>query len=162
MPVICEQLRLAYFPVPKVACTSLKSYFFRINNRADFTRFKVGDRHVTIHHVPGYAEEAFRPEFRDRFSGYERIAIVRDPLDRLTSAFRNKVAKARLLERDADAVRLCQIEGLASDPDLETFLLNVERYARLSTEIKHHTISQRHFLGEDLGFYDRVFRLEDV
>lgn len=162
MPVICEQLRLAYFPVPKVACTSVKSMFFRINNRADFARFKADGRGVGIHDIPGYKGPAYKPHFRKRYAAYERIAVVRDPLQRLVSAYRSKVVRGNLIERDEAARRACAAEGLPSEPDLGGFLLNVAFYAAVSQQVGHHVAPHTNFLGDDMGFYHHVFRIEDV
>src|SRR3569832_407610 len=52
--------------------------------------------------------------------------------------------------------------GLPADPDLDTFILNVEKYSASSWEIQFHVASPRHFVGSSLFLYDNVFRFEEM
>ena len=51
---------------------------------------------------------------------------------------------------------------LSLDPDPDTFFLNLDRYARLSSSIHHHIIPTRYFTGPGLSVYSRVYKTEEM
>ena len=44
MPIVLDDLKLSYTPVPKTACTSLKMVFFDIENGREFVPFRHNGR----------------------------------------------------------------------------------------------------------------------
>ena len=101
MPVTCQTTKTLYFPIPKVACTSLKKRFWELKNGRSFpnqkTLFRRVRRHlgipmaeVRIQSEVGYETVDFN-SLVELPAGFESLAIVRDPVARLKSAWSNKV-----------------------------------------------------------------------
>lgn len=84
--IIIHELKAVYWPIPKNACTTLKTYY------ADMMKLKYDG---LVHDAPF--------EYTDKpIHGYYNFAIVRNPIDRLCSLFKNKVRP----DRDTDAMYL--------------------------------------------------------
>lgn len=166
MAVVSEKARVLYVVVPKAACTSIKTLFLKLDGgtldapRAGLVarmlgREKTGPR--SVHQIPGYVTQPFSaaPAVRD---GFERITVLRDPLARLHSAWSNKATAANFARRgETEAL---QSVGLKLNPTFGEFLDRFERYSALSGAVAVHSRSLAWHLGETLGWYDRLFRLE--
>jgi hypothetical protein len=92
-----------------------------------------------------------------RLPGFLRVAIVRDPVRRFISAYRNRVLHYG--EADESILQKSGVEGIPGRPDLATFVAHLAEYQKLP-KIAHHTRPQTFFLGRDLRFFDRVFQVE--
>jgi hypothetical protein len=139
--------RFVYFPVPKCGSTSLKTVILRHNEPEIFT-----DRIATIeeaHNFPGFGSERWPDGFRKwtRRPFIRPFCIIRDPLERFVSAYRNQVVfKGRM----------------ASPPDINTFALGISEYSQFSEAIRYHFAPMVEFIGERPWYYDRVFLLRDI
>lgn len=145
MPVLANLSRLAFYPVPKNACTSVKIVLRRAETG------EVSDDIEQAHRWQG------TPGFEPAPEGYRTFCVVRDPVDRFISGYRNRVGHFGELGEGAvpdDAMRAL---GLQYDPDIEFFALHLAQYMAVSESIDHHFRPQAYFLGWDLKFYDRVF-----
>ena len=80
MAVISNKLKLVYFPIPKIACTSIKNMFFELEyglNRKEFRSKHPGFR---LHqHWPSVA---FAVSKKDTKEGFLKIAFLREPKKR--------------------------------------------------------------------------------
>lgn len=157
MTVILPDHKLFYAAVPKVACTSIKYMFFEFENGVPFTKFKVNGkvRHIHTAAYPSLLREKF-PEAR--IAGFHRVAVLRDPVERLLSAYGNRILKHRTLSRKKTALP----DGLPADPDLDAFVDNLEAYARHSPIIRHHILPMVDFLGNDPGYFVRLYPMQDL
>jgi hypothetical protein len=90
--------------------------------------------------------------------GMFRFAIVRDPVKRLISCYRQKVIGEGTLKICEQALRTMH---LPVDPDLDVFVLNLRDYCKVSNNIRHHTRAQAVFLGESLECFDRLYPIEE-
>lgn len=84
--IVIDKLKCVYWYIPKNACTSFKTFFGRIVG-ADFdpnTRNPERNAH-------GIEFKMIYPSEAARYSGYLHFAVVRDPLRRLYSLYRNKI-----------------------------------------------------------------------
>ena len=156
MPIKITNSEFSYIPIPKVACTSGKKLIFHINNGFDFEE--------THYHSSGLNIHNHQNEYQSvDFLGYEnnskfKIALVRDPIKRLLSAYTNRVVQ----HNDLQSVRhkLTQV-NLSDRPSIREFIVNLETYRALSRSIAHHTDLQSVYLGpnnKNLSLY----RLEDI
>lgn len=153
MPLICERLRIAYFPVPKVACTSAKFAMHRLIAGRPFRRARHGGRHIQAVHPTTPVDDATF----DRLRGYWTFAILRDPLRRLVSAYADKADRlAALAERRGAA------GALPVRPSLEDFALHLAEYRRRFHLVRHHTDPFSVFLGPSLDRFDALYRLEEI
>ena len=170
LAIICAKSRTVYLPVPKIASTSLKYLFWRLNNHryptTAFGRFldmRLANHHgrrksLRLHAESGYLTVPY--EHSAIPGGYESFAVVRDPVHRLKSAWKSK-ANAKRFRHDGSAAELEAI-GLSLEPDFATFLRSFEDYARLSRVIRIHTLPYAHYLGDTPGNVDRLFRIESI
>lgn len=166
MPQRLRSTALLYFPVPKVACTSIKHAILEHNDPALSARIPAPEpirlslwrsgRHV--HDV--YPSRRFRPYYPLCFAHLRWFCVVRDPLLRFLSNYSNRVLHSGDLKRtDAEAFRA---EGLSAEPDLEEFTARLEDYARLNRSIAHHTRPMTAYLGYDPARYDRIFSMKEL
>jgi hypothetical protein len=157
--VILDKQKLTYVAVPKVACTSIKTMFFSVENDFPFRRFSANGRDFHIHTV--YPSVTFDRLPQPRIAGHTRLAVVRDPIRRFLSCYSNRVVNLRNLSQKAAGPRLAAA-GLPPDPDLPTFVANLEAYAAAVPDIHHHALPQVDFLGSDPAFYARVFGMGEL
>lgn len=163
MAVIVPALGLAYFPVPKNACSTIKEALFALNEGRPFQPFPLPDgRTGFIHDIPAYKSRLVAPEAWEATRGMRRIAVVRDPLRRLVSCYKNRVQHFRELSPDrADLAALAR-HGVPPEPDFDTFVEQLEGYRAASPSIRHHSDPQTAFLGRDPARFADVFRMEEL
>ena len=169
MAVLSHEFRVLYHDVPKVACTTLKTFFWEAAHGRPFAptarervagRLGLGrPRHRSIHHVPGHLTRSFArvpppPE------GYARIAVVRDPAARLHSAWRSKVS-VRVFRTRGESEDLHNA-FVPVDPSFGDFVDHFEAYREHSRAARVHTHPYAWHLGPDITAFDAVFRLEDL
>ncbi|WP_425102138.1 sulfotransferase family 2 domain-containing protein [Tropicibacter sp. S64] len=155
MVVRIEAYKLAYVPLPKAACSSVKRALALVD--PDVRLPPEARRDVDTWHRL-YPTERFRPQRMAGLEGYFRFCVVRDPLARLLSVWTNRVLEFGDL-RNAWSLQSGKVD-LPMEPDPDFFFCNLTAYARAVSSIKHHVLPATLFLGPDLGFYSRVYRTE--
>ena len=159
MPMISHKYKIAYFPVPKVACTSLKHAIYALENGIEYAPSNHGGRKIQ----PNFPTQDFATVNLAALDGYWKIAVVRDPASRVISAYANKIEKwsNRLAKRKPDSTPQ---DGtpVGTPPTLIEFCTRLPHYRAQFGPIRHHTDSLATFLGPDLGFFDRVYRMEEL
>jgi len=156
MTVILDAFALSYISVPKAACSSLKSMFFRVENHCPFPEFTANGRRWFVHDV--YPSMAFPRLPHARIASHRRIAVVRDPLERLLSCYANRVVHYEELS-EAHLSPEAIAAGASPDPDLRTFVDRLRLYREHSPSIHHHTNPLCHYLGAEPGYFERLFTL---
>lgn len=155
MPAYCAAINLLFFPVPKNAGTSVRHLLYELDHGQAYETPIVDGRPVELHHIYGQPTP-FAPVKAP--AGAVKIAIVRDPLRRLVSAYRNRVLHYG--EIGARQVALYRLPPrLPPRPDFRTFVENLGEYQKIP-DIAHHTTAQVNFIGRDPAYYDRIFRFE--
>jgi hypothetical protein len=153
--------QLIYIPIPKNACTSIKHALHEIEFGKRFNADLPEFSDYREHH--DYYKK--RP---DAFTGLNvlqkqeqafRFALVRDPVRRLLSCYRNRVIDLGDLESSRSKLERL---GLPLRPGLNTFVKNLADYRRVNNGIEHHSRPQARFLGGSLEYLDRVYRLEEM
>lgn len=171
MAIVSHRARLLYISVPKVACTSIKSAFWALEHpgrrapsilRKSLTKLGLRKpaRVPGIHQRSGYETLSFArvklpPE------GYSKVVVVRDPLSRLISAWRDKVTVENFRRRNGEIHEL-QNALLPLNPTFSEFVHNYDKYRKCSRPARVHTELLSYHIGHDLQWYDRVFKLEDL
>ncbi len=149
-------LALSLYVSPKVMSTSLKLWAFEYENDRKFEPFQVAGKTRHIHSLYPTSEFGNTRHFEQ----HTKVAIVREPVDRFLSMYRNRVlTKQQGHHLSRKAVRE---NGLQEAPDLELFLRNFQRYMDVSSEIAHHAAPQAVYLGNDVDFFDHVFNFRQV
>ena len=149
-------LGLSIYTSPKVLSTSLKSLAFELENQRTFEPFIHGGRVKNVHNL--YPAKPFRAPDRARFSLV--VAFVRDPVERLKSAYRDRVVRRH--GQSAAAWRRAVESGLPEAPGFGEFVDLLEAYRLAIPEIDHHCAPQVHFLGRSPQVFDRVFNVQNV
>lgn len=147
MVVILEPHRIAYFPIPKVANTSIRGALLAA----------VGDE---AFHNSG--NRGMSPLLRRLARGCWKFAVVRDPLARALSGYGNRVVHHRDIRRAPVSRTLLKLRGLPPEPDLDTFFSHLQSYMAVNDRVRRHMLLQRRYLGGDLGYFDRIYRIEEV
>lgn len=157
MTVILEEHKLSYIPVPKVACTSLKTMFFEIENGFLFRNFRTSGRPWHVHLF--YPSIPFADQDLARMAGHRVMAVVRDPVKRVLSCYSNRVVHhGELSEKKAGAQLLAA--DLPCDPDLSTFIARLPEYCAAVESIWHHAMPMVDYLGRDPQFYTHLYPIE--
>ena len=159
MALILPKQRIAYFPVPKAACTSIKTMFFEIENGVPF---KPMQRHGQMFHIHNfYGTQPFNRQNTGQLQDFWRFAVFRDPVARFLSCYSNRVLHFRELSPGMLSQQ-AQAAGALPDPDLDTFVERIELYREYSPSIRHHVAPQVSFLGRDPGFFDRIYSMKEL
>ncbi|MEY8879920.1 sulfotransferase family 2 domain-containing protein [Donghicola sp. XS_ASV15] len=159
MAIVLDKFNIAYFSVPKVACTSLKRMFYFAESGEDFKPFFRNGKKIYVHKL--YPCTAFSKIDSMKIQSYFKICVVRDPVSRFLSCYSNRVqhhwdlAKGKLSD-------VAVTSGALPNPSLEDFVDRIELYRRYSHSIWHHTNSQCFFLGREKDFYSKVYTMSEL
>lgn len=159
---IClPEQRLIYIPIPKNACTSIKQALHYIRFGELFT---IKDEKYAafkgLHDFYNKRPNAFTGMRRlEKASDFTKFAVVRDPVERLISCYRNRVVDLGDLQSDAVAL---QKMNLSAEPDLNTFVLNLEKYRKASKSIEHHCRHQSSYLAGSISYLDHIYPIEQI
>lgn len=155
------EYKLIYIPIPKNACTSIKHALHEIEFGKQFNA-KFDDYRLYQDHHDYYIKRsgAFTGKNNlEKMKSHIRFTVVREPVKRLLSCYRNRVVDLGDLDRNRTALRL---HGLSAEPDLNTFAMNLDRYRKISSKIEHHSRPQSAFLDGTLRYLDKIYRMEDL
>lgn len=145
-----EKLKILYFPVPKIGCTTTK----RALHIAENNKIIKGDIHkISKSHV-------FKNiDFEDiNIDDYYKFCIVRDPVKRFISIYNGRILGKKDLQNNTDLLKKF---NLPQKPSLSQFVNRIETY-RKNKSVDHHVKPQVAFLGKDSNFYDDIFNLKDI
>lgn len=159
MTAILDDFKLSYLSVPKVACTSIKTMMFEIENGFPYRNFTISGRAYWIHHF--YKSTLFAAQDVMAMRDHQRLAVVRDPIGRLLSCYSNRVVHHRELSKEK-ARKALKTADLPFNPDLSTFVAHLERYMAAVESINHHARPMVDYLGRDAGFYTRLYGMSEV
>lgn len=165
MPYRINGTPLVYFPVPKIACTSIKHALLNHNQPGladriaeDVARRTEKGTRLGVHGI--YPSVPFRPAYRLRYGLGRWFCVVRDPVKRLLSAYANRVLYLDELKKvDPEMLRAA---GLRRQPEPDEFVARLEDYRRLEPSIDHHVAPLCDFLGRVPERFDRVFDLSEM
>jgi len=159
MAIYLKKHKLTYISVTIVACTSLKNYFFEVENGFAFRSFRLNGKRYGIHQF------AQSPKFSKikpgMMAGHRKIMVVRDPWRRILSCYASKVVARKTLHQVEFTPEQKKL-GMVTDPSLDNFVDLLQHYRTASFEIRHHTRPLSFFLGEDPDFYDRIFSINQL
>lgn len=155
-PVSIPEHKIAYWPVPKNACTSLKYAFYKLRTGDEFVPFRINNHYLYHIHSVFPSKRFKKPNLSQ---GWKKIAIVRNPVDRIVSAYCNRILYHNDLGRHKATLAE---QGLTHQPDFASFIENIEAYRQVSQKIKDHTDPQIDYLGEDASFFDYVTNIKGI
>lgn len=161
MAALLPQHKLAYFSVPKVACTSIKHFFFELENRRPFERFAANGERFNIHTL--YPGKSFEEWDHAALADYLKLAVVRDPVTRFLSCYGNRVLHHNALDGWTFALSPeDQRKGIVLRPDLDLYVTHFHRYRELSHEIRAHSAPMVQQLGNNPSCFDHLFNIGEL
>lgn len=156
MAFILHKHKVVYHAIPKCACTSLKHVFYEELYGKQF-QSPAGDPdkiHELTDEITSKVMDA--KDWRD-MKDYVHILVVRDPLNRLMSAYSNRVCYyGELNSGEYDSV-----DGTPIYPNFNDFISEIETIKKYSPSIGWHTKLQKDFIGGKIGRYT-IFKLEEM
>lgn len=158
MTVVLKEHKLFYAAIPKVACSSIKTMFYEIENGFAFKPFKTSGRSWYIHDVyPRRLRQDFPTQ---KIADYRRLALVRDPIKRFLSAYGNRVVHHK--EASQEAVdKLGGFSKLTPNPDLGEFVDRMERYMKISS-LAWHCKPMTEFIGTDASYFHGLYSIQQM
>lgn len=145
---IVKSKRLAYFPLRKAGNTSVRAALKELAEGP-------GDYRST-------PDVPLSPITRFHARGCYKIVVVRDPVRRFLSAYGNRVHYHHDVTRQKFDRFVARRLGLARKPDIDEFVERFWLYYAVNDKIRRHFRSQRRYLGGDLGYFDKVYTLENL
>ena len=145
---------LFYMPIPKVACTSIKTAIYAL---------KYGDTFAQENHHGKHIHHFFERKTVNIKSYKHRVIIVRDPVKRFLSAFGNRVKFHGELNKKAVKKNAHGLEAQLPffNPNLGQFIEHFDIYEKVPT-IKHHCRSLSSWVGTDLTPFTHVYPIEKI
>lgn len=177
MAIVSQKLGMVYFDISKIASSSLKILLWEIeNNRPYPSESKArriakrwfsklsGDARATpksLHNDFAWLKtKPFDPD-AGLSDGYHRFTVVRDPMQRLLSAWKDKVNQKQFSRRPAE-IRDLRRAQLPLDPSFGEFIDNFDAYREISRPARIHATRYDWHLGPDLSVFDSVHQLEHM
>ncbi len=155
-PVLVPEYGIAYWSVPKNACTSLKYAFYKLRMGKDFVPLRIKNKY--LYHI--HTVLPSRPFKKlDHHPKSIKIAVVRNPVDRMVSAYCNRILHHNDLLKHQDELHR---RGLVVQPSFTDFILNLAAYREVSKIIRDHTDPQVVYLGEDVTYFDLILNIKDL
>ena len=159
MSIHLQNPNLSIFFAPKVASSSLKRFAYEVvHGHFDLDMNKAG--HVRKLHAI-FPTLRFEKTKLSVQTDALKIAIVRDPIKRALSCYRDKVIKWKLLdnavlESSDDAIT---IKGR---PSFRDFVFNVDSYSKMNRFIRVHMFPQIHYIGSDVSYFDKIIPIQNI
>ena len=148
-----KQYQLAYFPIPKSACTSISQMLYQVINDTPFVDDGSDEALLNIH---DYFDAGFSELSLDEYKNYFKFTVVRDPIERFISAYRNRI----IYHGDLDDV-LASME-LSDRPSINEFAMDLESHISRCLSVELHFQPVHFRLGSDLSILDKVFPIEEI
>lgn len=91
--IVNDQYKVLFCYIPKVACTNMKRVFLILTGQMNTTNplaLKSKDVHMSLDKHLTYLDSYSDEEAAEKLRTYKKLIFVREPLERLLSAYRNK------------------------------------------------------------------------
>lgn len=160
MSVFLYEAGISYYPAPKCGSSSLKGLFLSVEPGITYPDHPgKGRRRHGGHTV--YPTMSFKRSSRMDRPDHFRFAIIRDPVDRLLSAFSHRVLGRVVGAAESTPSRSLAF-GAESDRFLARFIDELEAFRAQSRDITHHTNPLVYFLGDDSNYFSDLYLLSDL
>src|SRR5699024_972923 len=155
--ILSRKHKLLYIPISKNASTSLKHVLFELEEGFAYKYFSKNKQvYRSLHDYFLKQPNAFTG-VSDLLSdtSFTKFAVIRDPVKRLISCYRNRVVDLKDLEKS-------RLDGLPVRPDINYFILKLNKYQKANKIIEHHSRAQHKFLGNTLQYLDHIFPMKQM
>ncbi len=157
--IVLHKYKAIYFPIPKVACSSLKML------SADLLDMKVvgSDLKEDIHHQDFPCVKKYK--IYKQYKHYFKFCFVRNPWDRLVSCYMNKICHVEDINRET-AARFIEF---GDNSKIFRIGMSFEEFINAVCDIPDeradaHIISQHTYITDDAGnlLVDFIGKLENI
>lgn len=161
-PIVSHELKLIYYPVAKVASSSIRKYLYQ-HGFPELLKADPSDKTAWIRFEFPRIPQSEVQQYVD--AGYKTFAIVRNPYDRICSCYRDKIVGARKrgsLERGFERYNQL-LRRRIFDPKMsfEAFIRTIYRIPDFASDA--HFRSQATFIPTERKtiVLDNLFKIED-
>ena len=168
--ILLKKYNIAYIPVPKNACTSIKLLLFELEFGRKFVPFEnsfdprdegkrnkrtVANIHELRYLSPNLLWQHGTRQFNKNLKyNYDIFfCVVRNPIDRMLSCYKNRVIAQGALNKTIFQDKIKNIND---------FIINLNEICKISAEIQHHVEKQVYFLGEQSKIYTHIFNFHQL
>jgi len=163
--------RIAYMPTPKNASTSIKAMILQtlgvhidtnLTSVPSYQRCNLDRNYVDTHSpASAYKHHVLQcPKGKPPQDSDLQFCIVRDPVDRFLSAYASRILFHKDLLLPAHQEMGLRY-NLCLNPDLDDFIKYFDQYLKIPI-VRYHFAPQVESIGDDLGAYTNVYRLNEV
>lgn len=161
MSVHLHDKKISYFSIPKCACTAVKHMFFEIENGFKYRPFSMNGIAHTFQR--GYMSKPFKVNVENAPQGAWKVAVVRDPVDRMVSLWSDKVRVGKVLDEGMIELSAEDLaKGLTYRPDVDRFARFSDRYHAISRHVRKHSHQYLFHLGTDPAYFDKLYNIKDL
>lgn len=153
MSVFLKEKNISYISIPKVACTSIKDYFFFYENNYRFEKpIYANGKEINLHKL--YKGRRFIELSKFNITETRIFAVVRDPISRFLSTFNNRASKyfAKSKEKINNQVSV----------DIHYYITNFDFFRVNYNEIRWHSRSICDSLGDQTLIYEKIYRFDEL
>lgn len=146
--------KLAYFPVPKVGCSSIKTALYQYHQQREFRPENYDGKHVH-----DYWQQRTLP-----IDSYEKtVIVVRDPIERFLSAYASRVLDHGETNRNAVEKQSAWLLNTLPHfkPNLTQFIEHLDVYLQVPS-ILHHCQPLSELVNHDLSQFSHVVTIRDM
>jgi hypothetical protein len=159
MAMFLRKSGAVYFPVPKVASTSIKHFLFEVENGFEFRHFVLNNK---VYYIYDFVQNVkFDRNIEEVVTNMYGMCIVRDPIERLVSAYKNRVFREHMLSKGCLSKRAIRA-GVVPYPDFQTFCDRMTLYRKYSEDIRLHTEPMCCFLGKRPEIFKEIFNIGEL
>ncbi len=154
--ILLTEYSIGYRVIPKVACTSIKDALYKLKIGKDFSEDELG---MHVHHY-------FDREITDISDAKFKFIVIREPIKRFLSGYSNRVThhwelSEEYLGKIKNGIKLLEKKTVPTNPSLSDFIGNLDEYLMIPT-IKHHFRPVTEIFDEELDYFDKVYRIEEL
>lgn len=161
MAITVWRYGLCYFPAPKTANTTIKHALHEVKTGQSFQSEMMPDgSRKHIHNV--YKTPKFSSVNHEKVRNLLRFAVIRDPIERLLSAWSNRVVYHGELSEKKTSAEVIRDRELVLNPSLPEFIERLEDYRAIKGSIRVHTDPLVDFLGMDAAYYHLLFDIRGL
>ncbi|MEP5418792.1 MAG: sulfotransferase family 2 domain-containing protein [Lentilitoribacter sp.] len=160
MAILLKTKGILFVPAAKIACTSIKKFFFHIENGREFEPMTINGNKINAHKLYKSGMLARILPAAELEKLY-RVTLVRDPIKRFLSAYSNRVNFHKELSVKKAGENLKNLD-LQPDPDIHLFIERFDEYKKANRSINRHTMPLVEFLGADPGYYNKIYCISEI
>jgi len=154
MYVLDNKHNIAYMHIPKCGSSTLKDLIHYLNTnllKKEFSHTSIVDFYKVLNRNSLLSED---------FQGWERLLVVRDPIERLRSYYAKNIISEGSLAREA--LGLSQYMSLSTRPSYSEVLVKFNEYRSCFKDFRHHTNSVVSMAGSNPNLYTKIISIHDI